>query len=210
MNTTRHLAIALFITTFFSILSFAQTTQNQQINKVVIVDTSAFFNDKTGITKIINASKQLDVDITPRRNELQQMASRTQILQKEIEALQKTAQSGVKIDEKAAQVKVDELDRLKREGKFKEEEYNKFLEKRQNELLGPPYSEVLKSLEDYIRSKGYGIVFDVSKDRNGMLIFATDQYDITKDFITFYNSRPATSTTPRPATTTTPKPPTKP
>jgi Skp family chaperone for outer membrane proteins len=203
MNKFRLFAAALMLTAFFSISSFAQTTQNQTANKIVIVDTSAFFKDKIGITKILNASKQLDVEIAPKRNELQQMASRIQTLQKEIETLQKNIQNKIPVDEKAAQAKVDELDRLKREGKFKEEEYNKFLEKRQNELLGPPFSEALKALEEYIRTKGFALVFDVSKDQGGMLIFATDQYDITKDFIATYNARPATSTT-------TPKPPTKP
>ena len=206
MNKLRLIAIALTLIATFSAFSFAQTTQAQTANRVVIVDTSAFFKDKIGITKILNASKQLDAELAPKRNELQQLAGKTQTLQKEIETLQKNLQNKIPIDEKSAQTKVDELDRLKREGKFKEEEYNKFLEKRQNELLGPPYSEALKALEDYIKSKGFGLVFDVSKDQNGMLIFATEQHDITKDFVTFYNSRPATGATP----TTSPKTPAKP
>lgn len=204
MNKIRLFPIALIFITLFSFAAFSQTAQTT--SKIVIVDTSAFFKDKTGITKILNASKQLDAELVPRRNELEQMAVKSQNLQKEIDIFQKNVQNKVPIDQKAAQAKVDEMEKLQREGKFKQEEYNKFLEKRQNELLGPPYSEVLKSLEEYIRSKGYGMVFDVSKDQNGMLIFATDQYDITKDFIAFYNSRPATATTP----TTTPKPPAKP
>lgn len=204
MNKIRLFPIALILITFFSAAAFSQTAQTA--NKIVIVDTSAFFKDKIGITKILNASKQLDVELTPKRNELEQMAIRSQNLQKEIDVFQKNLQNKVPIDQKTAQAKVDEMEKLQREGKFKQEEYNKFVEKRQNELLGPPYSEVLRSLEDYIKSKGYGLVFDVSKDQNGMLIFAADQYDITKDFIAFYNSRPATGATP----TATPKTPTKP
>lgn len=204
MNKIRLFPIALIFITLFSFAAFSQPAQ--PASKIVIVDTSAFFKDKIGIIKILNASKQLDVELTPKRNELEQMAIRSQNLQKEIDVYQKNAQNKVPIDQKAAQAKVDEMEKLQREGKFKQEEYNKFVEKRQNELLGPPYSEVLKSLEEYIRSKGYGMVFDVSKDQNGMLIFATDQYDITKDFVAFYNARPATGSTP----TTTPKTPTKP
>ena len=209
-------AVTLIMTAYLSVFSVAQTSQPQPANKIVIVDTSAFFNDKTGITKIIAASRQLETELAPKRNELQQMANRSQNLQKEIDALQKNVQNKVPIDQKAAQAKVDEMEKLQREGKFKQDEFNKFTEKRQNELLGPPYSEVLKALEGYIRSKGFGMVFDVSKDQGGMLIFATEQNDITKEFIAFYNSRPATSTSsttptaPRPTATPTPKPPIKP
>ena len=105
------------------------------------------------------------------------------------------------------------MEKLQREGKFKQDEFKNFTEKRQNELLGPPYSEVLKVLEEYLKSKNFGLVFDVSKDQSGMLIFATEQYNITRDFIAFYNSRPATATTPttpRPTTPTTPRPTTTP
>lgn len=203
-------AVTLMLTAFLSASSFAQTAQPTQVtSKIVIVDTGAFFTDKTGITKIINASKQLDNELAPKRNELGQLQSRSLNLQKEIETLQKSVQNKVPIDEKAANAKVEELERIRREGKFKQDEYNSLSKTRQEQLLGPPYAEAMKALGEYIKSKGYGIVFDVSKDQNGMLIFATEQYDITKDFIAFYNARPATSatpTTPRPTTTPTPRP----
>lgn len=204
----------LMLTVILSVSSFAQTAQpNQAASKIVIVDTSAFFIDKTGITRIINASKQLDSELGPKRNELQQLVTRTQTLEKEIETLQRNVQNKVPVDQKSAQAKVDELERLRREGKFKQDEYNSLVKNRQEQLLGPPYAETMKGLAEYIKTKGFGIVFDVSKDQNGMLIFATEQYDITKDFIAFYNSRPATATTPttpRPTTTPSAKPPVKP
>lgn len=205
MKMLRLFASGLMFALFLSISIFAQTAQNPA-SKIVIVDTSAFFKDKIGITKIINASKQLDNELIPKRNELEQMAVRSQNLQKEIDTYQKNVQNKVPIDQKAAQAKVDEMEKLQREGKFKQEEYNKFVEKRQNELLGPPYSEVLRVLEEYIKTKGYGMVFDVSKDQSGMLIYAGEQFDITKDFITYYNARPATGAAPA----TTPKPTGKP
>ncbi|NJM52314.1 MAG: OmpH family outer membrane protein [Blastocatellia bacterium] len=214
MKTTHLFAVALMLTAIFSVPSIAQTAQpNQVTSKIVIVDTSAFFTDKTGITRIINASKQLDSELGPKRNELQQLVTRTQNLEKEIETLQRNVQNKVPVDQKSAQAKVDELERLRREGKFKQDEYNSLVKNRQEQLLGPPYAETMKSLAEYIKTKGFGIVFDVSKDQNGMLIFATEQYDITRDFIAFYNSRPVTATTPttpRPTTTPSAKPPVKP
>jgi Skp family chaperone for outer membrane proteins len=197
MTIFRLFASGFFIIFIFSLSVFSQTQPTQTTNKIVIVDTASFFDDKTGITKIIAAKKQLDIEVTPKRNELQQLITRTQSLEKDIQNLQANIEKKIPIDEKAAQAKVDELERLRREGKFKEEEYNKFVQRRQTEIVGPPFAEAMRALETYIKSKGYGIVFDASKDQNGFLIFATEQYEITKDFIAFYNARPATPGAPK-------------
>ena len=121
------------------------------------------------------------------------MIARVQQVEKEVATYRENVGKGIPIDEKAAQAKVAELDRLKLEGKYKEDEFNTYAQRRQAQVVGPEFSAALKSLGDYIKSKGYGIVLDASKDQNGFLIFATEQYDITKDFITFFNTRPPTA-----------------
>lgn len=167
-------------------------------SKIVIVNTAAFFDEKAGIAKIVAASKQLSTDLAPGRSDVQRLITRLDALEKEIAAFQQNVKNGIPIDEKTAQAKVDEAERLKREGKFKEDEFNSLAEKRQSQVVGPVYADAMRVLADYIKSKGYGIVFDVSKDQNGFLIYATEQYDITKDFIAFYNSRPPTAIGPVP------------
>ena len=88
--------------------------------------------------------------------------------------------------------------RLKREGKYQEDEFNALAQKRQSEIVGPVYSEVLKTLGEYVKSKDFGLLFDASKDQSGMLIYASEKYDITKEFITYYNTRPVTAIAPVP------------
>lgn len=167
-------------------------------NKIVVIDTAAFFNEKTGITKIITASRNLSSELAPKRAAVQQIVAKIDALNKELTTFQSNASKGIPVDEKTVQGKVEELDRLKREGKYQEDEFNAFAQKRQNEIVGPVYSEVLKSLGDYVKSKDYGLLFDASKDQSGMLIFASEKFDITKDFITFYNTRPVTAIAPVP------------
>lgn len=177
-----------------SIQTFGQTTQpGAAAPKIVVVDTAAFFDEKSGITRILTAAKALSTELTPKRTELQQMIARVQVVEKEVTTFRENVAKGIPIDEKAAQSKAEELERLKREGKYKEDEFNSMAQKRQAQVVGPEYSAALKALGDYVKSKGYGLVFDVSKDQNGILIFATEQYDITKDFVTFYNTRPPTA-----------------
>lgn len=167
-------------------------------SKIVIINTAAFFNEKAGITKIVNASKTLVSDLAPRRTEVQQIVARIDALTKEIEAIRLNATKGVPIDERTFQTKVNELESLKRQGKYKEDDFNAFAQKRQNEIVGPVYAEVMRALNDYLKTKDYGMLFDASKDQAGMLLFASEKYDITRDFVAFFNARPVTAIAPVP------------
>lgn len=190
----RILFLGLLLTCVSTLPLAAQSTQGAAtVSKIVIIDTAAFFDEKNGITRILAAAKNLSNDLTGKRNELQQMIARVQQVEKEVSTFRDNVAKGIPIDEKAALARTEELDRLKREGKYKEDEFNSLAQKRQSQIVGPEYSAALKTLGEYVKVKGYGIVFDISKDQNGMLIFAAGQYDITKDFIAFYNTRPPTA-----------------
>jgi Skp family chaperone for outer membrane proteins len=176
----------------------AQTQTGASAQRIVIVDTAAFFNEKTGIVKIINVSRQVANELAPRRAEVNAIATRVETLDKELETLKQNTASGIPVDQKAAQAKYDEVERLKREGKFKQDDFNAYAEKRQQQVVGPVFADVMKALAEYVKLKGFGMVFDVSKDQSGMLIYATEQFEITKDFISYYNSRPVTTIAPVP------------
>ena len=189
----RYLFLLLF-TFAVTVPVFAQAGQSGAVtSKIVIVDTAAFFNEKSGITRILTAANSLSNELAPKRTELQQVIARVQQVEKEVAIFRENVAKGIPIDEKAAQAKVEELERLKREGKYKEDEFNTLAQKRQTQVVGPEYSAALKALGDYVKLKGFGLVFDASKDQNGMLLFATEQYDITKEFVTYYNTRPPTA-----------------
>ena len=194
MSVNRFVLIAIL----FLCVSIVNVSAQAAANKIVVIDTAAFFNEKTGITKIITASRNLSSELAPKRAAVQQIVAKIDALNKELTTFQSNASKGIPVDEKTVQGKVEELDRLKREGKYQEDEFNAFAQKRQNEIVGPVYSEVLKSLGDYVKSKDYGLLFDASKDQSGMLIFASEKFDITRDFITFYNTRPVTAIAPVP------------
>lgn len=185
---------ALFLTLATSAL-FGQAAPG---SKIVIVDTAAFFNEKTGITRIVAASKTLNTELSGRRAEVQQIVTRIEAVNKELETFRANAAKGIPFDERLFQTKADEFERLKREGKYKEDDFNAFAQKRQSELVGPAYSDAMRVLGEYVKSKDYGIIFDASKDQTGMLIYASEKFDITRDFVAFYNARPATTIAPVP------------
>ena len=196
MFSIRNTVFALTIAAAFT-LSIAAQAQTPA-PKIVIINSAAFFNEKTGIAKIVAASKALTNDVAARRNDVQQLIARAEAVNKEVETFRLNANNGVPIDQRTFQAKVDELERLKREGKYKEDDFNAFAQKRQDDIVGPVYAEVLKALSEYIKTKDYGILFDASKDQNGFLIYASDKYDITREFIAYYNARPVTAIAPVP------------
>jgi hypothetical protein len=61
--------------------------------------------------------------------------------------------------------------------------------------------DIGRAVNDYAKQKGFTVIFDIAKDDSGLLLAIGDEkIDVTKDFITFYNARPAAT-----ATTATPK-----
>lgn len=171
----------------------ATPATNAQPGRIVIVDTSAFFDEKAGITRIVAATKQVNTELAARRTKVTSIVSRLKALETELTVYRTNAEKGVPFDTNAAQAKAAEFESMQRTGKFEEDEYNALAKKRQNEIVGAQYAAAMQALGDYIKTKGYGLVFDPSKDQGGFLLFATAQYDITKDFIAFYNAKPVTT-----------------
>jgi outer membrane protein len=167
--------------------------------KIGWVNTAAFADEKEGVTKYLNALKALDAEMKPRVTELQGIQTRIQNLAKEIQTMQ--ANTAVPVKPEAIQAKQEEGQRLQREFEFKKKEYDAAIESRSGAVLGPVSEDISKALETFAKQKGYTVVLDIAALANANAILVLDQSaNITKEFITYYNTRSATT-----ATTATPK-----
>lgn len=205
MKMIRLFAVSVFFAAILSVSVFAQTSPAQPASgKIAVINTYLFGDEKAGITKYISAVNALNTEFKPLDTELQTLVARYQTLSKEIQTLrdQATANNGkVPIDEKAAQAKVDEAEKLERDIKFKQEDAKAKFEKRQQTVLGPIMQDIYKAVQEFSKQKGYMMILDIGKMADADIVMALDEKaDVTKDFITFYNARPATT-----ATTSTPK-----
>jgi Skp family chaperone for outer membrane proteins len=199
MKTFRLFAVASVFAALFAVSAFAQT----QV-KIGLINTLAFDDAKEGITKYVTAMNNLETEFKPDNTTLQTLGTRIQNLQKEIEVFQKQIQEGkVPVDQKTVNAKVEEYDKLVREFKFKEEDAKARFQRREQALMGPLQQDIGKAMQEFAKQKGYTIILDVAKLGNAGLILAIgdDKADITKEFIVFYNARPAATA----AATTTPK-----
>lgn len=88
--------------------------------------------------------------------------------------------------------KIEEAEKLQRDIKFKQEDAKARFERREQALFTPILQDVYKSVREFSKQKGFGLVLDVAKmEQAGIAIGWDDKADVTKEFIAFYNARPA-------------------
>lgn len=175
---------------FFAASAFSQA--QVPAGKIAIINSQFFAADTGGITKYLNAVKALQTELDPKYKELRDIQTRLQKLSDDLTAM--TKNPAVPVKQEDVQAKQDEGQRLQREFDFKKKEAEAFADKRSAAVLGPIQADIGKAIQDYATSKGYTIVFDL--DKIGDAVLALDaKTDITKEFIAYYNTRPATAAT---------------
>lgn len=192
MRTLRLTAVSLFLAAIFAVSAFAQAATT---GKVGLVNTLAF-DDKDGITKYIGALNSLEKEFTQPQADLNSLATRAQALQKELQGYQDMAAKGTKIPISDADIrrKADDLEKLGVDFKRKQEDLKNQYQKRYQVIVGPIYQDIMKAMQEFTKQKGYAVILDGAKlEESGILIGFDEKFDITKEFITFYNARPATT-----------------
>lgn len=192
-------AAAILFAVIFAGSALAQAGQ-PGVGRIGLIDSGAFGDEKEGITKYLNAVKALNLEVKPKVDELNGMQTRLKAISDELEKI-KNPPANVPINTSLAQTKQADGESLQRQFEFKKKDYDAYLEKRGNDLLGPIQLDIGKAIQDFCTQKGYVAILDLDKmGRDGSLLGLDPKANVTKEFITFYNTRPATT-----ASTVTPK-----
>ena len=160
--------------------------------KIALVNSDEFTDEKTGIVRLVIAMKKVDNEFGPRRTELQTLQ---QQIEKATADLTKTQPLQ---DARVSQQQADKIEMMKTEFKRKGEDAQAAYQKRLQEVLSPVYEDIGKALDAYAKARGITLILDVTKVQG--IVSASDSLDITKPFITEFNSKnPATAavTTPK-------------
>jgi Skp family chaperone for outer membrane proteins len=198
MKRINTVAVSLVFAAIFAVSALAQAPAAAKIGWI---DTGMFADDKEGVTKYMNALKALDAEMKPRVTELQGLQTRIQNIAKEISTMTNTP-AGVPVNNTAIAAKQEEGQKLQRGFEYKKKEYDAAVESGQGKHLGPVSADISKAIQEFAKQKGYSVILDIDKLGQAGVLLALDQTaNITKEFITFYNARPATT-----ATTATPRP----
>jgi Skp family chaperone for outer membrane proteins len=194
MKTFRLIAASAIFAAIFAVSAFAQTATG----KIGLINTQYFDDDKTGITKYVAALNSLETEFKPIFTELQTLGTKLQALQKELTDYQAIIQKGGKIPISDAdlQKKAEDFEKGQRELKFKQEDAKARYERREAVVMGPIRQDIGNAIQEYTKKNGYMLMLDVAKLDNAGLILGLDETaDVTKQFIVFYNARPATTAT---------------
>jgi Skp family chaperone for outer membrane proteins len=174
------IAIAALAFAAFTILAQTQT-QTRPAGapaNIAIIDSSAFSDEKAGITRVMNAMQQIEAKFTPLRAELRSMRERLNTMRADIQKKRAIQ------DAKTTAQQSDEADRLEVEIKRKAEDAQTSYQKESVAALDPLQKDIGNALTQYAQSKGITLLIDANRVP---IIYAASSLDITRDFINEYN-----------------------
>lgn len=160
--------------------SFAQ-------NKVAVVDTDVFFDEKNGITELVVANNKFCSEAKPIYEQLERMLEKQNKLVDEI----KKAIENCKFEcsTQLVEKKIAEDGKFVDEIKLKANELINQLKKRKSELVVPVFKRIVEKVDIFKQKKGYLVIIDISKNvESSFFIYEEDSsIDVTNEFIKFCN-----------------------
>lgn len=191
MRTIRSAAFILAIV-FISVT--AAVAQAQPAGKVGLISLDALGADG-GITKYVNALTTLNKEFDTELKELQTLATTINTKTQELQKLAEQARNpGSPISNETLRQRNDEIETLKRQAEFKQKDVQARYQSRRQTLVGPVFGEMMTALQEYTIQKGYSMILDGAKlEESGILMTFDTKFDVTKDFIAYFNAKPAGS-----------------
>lgn len=160
--------------------------------KMAVIYTDMFLDAKTGIAKFTTVVNKLNGEFQKLKDEITAMQTRATSLEAEINKL-RDAPAGTPIDQRALQAKIDQLEQLKKDIQRKGEDAQAAYNRRRQELFAPLQDEIGKALEAFAKARGITAIIDAAQVP---LLYAAENIDITRAFITEFNTKnPATAVT---------------
>jgi len=152
--------------------------------KIALINTAEFGDEKTGITRYVNAVKSVQREFLPKNTELTTIQTRINTLADEISKLSGAAV----VDPKTIQAKQDEGERLQRDLKYKKDQAQADFQKRYQEVVSPISADIGKAIDQFALQNRITMVLDPSKFDVAILT-VNPAMDVTRAFITAYNAR---------------------
>ena len=169
------------------VLSFPIFAQN----KVAVINSDAFEDEKAGIKELVDVLKKLDEEFKPKSEELKTIYEKIKELYEKGQKLQREYKGECPIGPiTGIQKLADEYENLQNEYTAKQSKYAREYSERKTLLTEPISKRINEKLKIFIKQKGYTTVFDISKDNSSYTIIENFENlpNITKEFIEFCNA----------------------
>ncbi|HZF40132.1 MAG TPA: OmpH family outer membrane protein [Blastocatellia bacterium] len=185
----------LLLTLAFLLLAapgaFAQTAGDGATKmKVAIIDSMVFRDE---VLELKAKYEKLQTEFASKARDLESMAN-------SIANKQKVAQENKTLTPQQAQKLNDEIEQLKKEYNRSLQDSQDLAGKREKAETEDVYDKLIKFLEQYCAKKGITTVFDARRLQDtGVVVYAAQASNITKDFISEYNKVNPVQTAANPA-----------
>ena len=150
--------------------------------KLGTIETGAFTDEKTGITRMISAGESVNSEFKPQKTQLEGLRKRIDALQLKLRQQQSTATA------RELQQIQDEMTGLEREFQRQREDAEAAFGRRINQLMQPVYDDISKALREFAQDRKITIVLDTDKTGAGIIV-SSKQVNITREFVNEYNQR---------------------
>lgn len=181
---------AAIFAVFFSAVGFGQAGSGQAPvgGKIGLINPAMFADEKAGIAKYYTGLANVDRTVEPLNVELKALSVKYQTAKTDYQNLQKAA---TPVKPEALQAKANEIRDLETTIKRKQEDGKAKYDKIYSDTMSPIINDIIKALNDFAKQKGYAVILDGAKLEQADILWGFDErYDVTKEFIAFYNSRP--------------------
>jgi Skp family chaperone for outer membrane proteins len=179
MKGFRFFIVSLIFVLSFSAVTFAQTAGKSAFIKVAVINTERFFDDKTGIKRLVWAERvmgSLDPVEAFRHVDLLREAEN---LEKEIATLKCQNQN---VDDK-----VSKLQKLKDEIKQTKDAVDAFRERQEAIIYTPVMDQIREKIKVFAKDKGYEIIIEKTTVIESFVNIEGEIDDVTLEFIKFCN-----------------------
>ena len=182
-------SVAAIVFAAFGILAYTQTrpaaTPAAPANRpaaapgnIAVIDSTAFSNEKTGITRVMTAMKALEAKFLPLRTELRTMRDRLTAMRADIDK-KRTIQ-----DQRMTAQQIEAADQLEVQIKRKAEDAQASYQRESLTALEPLQKDIANALGVYSQSRGISLLLDLNRVP---VIYSAPTIDITREFIADYN-----------------------
>jgi Skp family chaperone for outer membrane proteins len=174
-------------------LAQTETPQNSAPNKIATINTDAFDDRTNGIKEVIEAYDKLEAEFKVERAQLNSLMEAIQDRQKGIEELAKVdfridySREFLKEYDIKFKSKLEELELLQSKYKEKIDKARVLYENREAQTVEPIKKKISESAKLFAKEKGYVLILDGSKFKDGIILANPEHDDLTAEFIKYYN-----------------------
>lgn len=158
--------------------------------KIGIVNPLQFTEDKdgAGILRLKTAVKSVNDALKPLSDKIQADSTRLRSISAEIERLRGITTT----TPETINAKIVEGQDLEKSIKRSDEDFKAQYDRRYRTAVAPIFDDVLRAMSDFAKQNGYAIILNGPKlEQDDLLMGYDERYNVTADFIKFFNARPA-------------------